>query len=284
MQRLLQPIEGRLPHQTFTTEKPLRFDRMSGLNAEQLDELEECVDELLEEPWDKGKGRPRELTLREALIVACGYARNNITEEVWAEIFDVGQSTISRYITFLTPLIDQATAGFRPSTEEAAEATRGAITLVDGTLWPCWSWAAKRELWSGKYKTTGHGSLIITNLAGRITFVSEPVTGNRHDMAKLKGAECETILKAAGGVFGDKGFIGTDYITTPVRKPEGRELYMREHDYNNQISSFRAPVERAVATLKTWRILFTDYRRPLGTFLSSFRAAIGLYFFKETFA
>ena len=59
---------------------------------------------------------------------------------------------------------------------------------------------------------------------------------------------------------------------------------MREHDYNNQISSFRAPVERAVATLKTWQILFTDYRRPLETFLSSFRAAIGLYFFKETFA
>ena len=33
-----------------------------------------------------------------------------------------------------------------------------------------------------------------------------------------------------GGVFGDKGFIGTGYITTPIRKPEGRELYMREHE------------------------------------------------------
>jgi hypothetical protein len=43
-------------------------------------------------------------------------------------------------------------------------------------------------------------------------------------------------------------------------------------------------VERAIANLKTWRILFTDYRRPLGTFASSFRAAIGLYFFKESFA
>jgi len=43
-------------------------------------------------------------------------------------------------------------------------------------------------------------------------------------------------------------------------------------------------VERAVATLKIWRILFTDYRRPLKTFLSAFRAAIGLYFFKESFA
>jgi hypothetical protein len=88
----------------------------------------------------------------------------------------------------------------------------------------------------------------------------------------------------AGGVFGDKGFIGTDYITTPVRKPEDRELYMSEYDYNNQISSRRAPVERAVANLKTWRILFTDYRRPLKTFLASFRAAVGLYFFKESFA
>ena len=103
-------------------------------------------------------------------------------------------------------------------------------------------------------------------------------------MAKLRKSDVEKILKKAGGVFGDKGFIGTDYITTPVRKPENRELYIREHDYNNQISSLRSPVERAVASLKTWRILFTDYRRPLKTFLSSFRAAIGLYFFKESFA
>jgi hypothetical protein len=36
-------------------------------------------------------------------------------------------------------------------------------------------------------------------------------------------AICE-LLKKAGGVFGDKGFIGTDYITTPIRKPTCREL------------------------------------------------------------
>jgi len=257
---------------------------MSGLDDGQLDELEARVAELFEEPWDKGRGRPRELTLREALIVASGYARNNITEEIWAEIFDVDQSTISRHITLLTPLIDQATEEFRPSADEAAAATRGAIALVDGTLWPCWSWAGERELWAGKYKTTGHGPLIITNLTGRIAFVSEPVPGNQHDMKKLRGSDSEMILKAAGGVIGDKGFIGTDYIVTPVRKPKDRELYMSEHDYNKQVSSLRAPVERAVASLKTWRILFTDYRRPLKTFLSSFRAAIGLYFLKDSFA
>jgi hypothetical protein len=257
---------------------------MSGLDDEQLGELEYRVAELLEEPWDKGEGRPRELTLREALVVTCGYLRQNIIEDVWADIFDVDQSTISRYITLLTPFVENATEEDRPAEEDAAEATKGAIALVDGTLWPCWSWDGESKLWSGKYKTTGHGSLIVTNLQGRITFVSEPVTGNQHDMAELKGSAVEKILEKAGGVFGDKGFIGADSITTPIRKPQFRQLLQWEHQWNNQVSSFRAPVERAIANLKTWRILFTDYRRPSKTFKSSFRAAIGLYFFKESFA
>jgi hypothetical protein len=210
--------------------------------------------------------------------------RQNIIEDVWADIFGVAQSTISRYITFLAPLVEKATEEVRPTAEEAAEATTGTIAPVDGTLWPCWSWDGESKLWSGKYKTTGHGSLIVANLQGRITFVSGPVTGNKHDMAKLKGSDAEKILKNAGGVFGDKGFVGTDYITTPIRKPRCRKLLQWEHEWNAQVSSFRAPIERAVATLKTWRVLFTDYRRPLKTFKSSFCAAIGLYFFKESFA
>ena len=103
------------------------------------------------------------------------WGSDNITEEIWAEIFDVDQSTISRCITILTSLIDQATEEFRPSEEEASETIRGPIALVDGTLWPCWSWSGERELWAWKYKKTGHGSLIITNLEGCVTFVSEPV-------------------------------------------------------------------------------------------------------------
>jgi hypothetical protein len=125
---------------------------MSGLDEGQLGELEYLVAELLPEPWDKGEGRPRELTLREALIVACGYLRQNIIEDVWADIFGVAQSTISRYITLLTPFIEQATEEGRPTAEEAAEATRDVIALVDGTLWPCWSWDGESKLWSGKHK------------------------------------------------------------------------------------------------------------------------------------
>ncbi len=257
---------------------------MSGLDEEQLNELERRVTRLREQPWDKGEGRPRELSLRDALVVTCGYLRQNIIEDVWADIFDVDQSTISRCITFLTPLVETAARQDRATQEDAAEATSGATALVDGTAWPCWSWDGQDELWAGKDKTTGHGSVVVTNLQGRITFVSEPVTGNRHDMAKLKGSVVEKILENSGAVFGDKGFIGTDCITTPIRKPTCRKLLEWEHEWNSQVSSYRAPVERAVATLKAWRILFTDYRRPLKTFTSSFHAATGLYFFREGFA
>jgi hypothetical protein len=114
---------------------------MSGLTDEQLNELVARAEDFLEEPWDKEAGRPKALSLRDALIVTCGYMRNNITEEIWAEIFGVSQSCISRYIKFLTQIVCDATQAFRPSVTEATEATRGAIALVDGTLWPCWSWS-----------------------------------------------------------------------------------------------------------------------------------------------
>jgi hypothetical protein len=50
------------------TEKPLRYDRMSGLDAEQLDELVWRIEDQLEGPWHKGIGRPKDLSLREAVV------------------------------------------------------------------------------------------------------------------------------------------------------------------------------------------------------------------------
>ena len=44
----------------------MRYDRMSGLDSEQLDELVWRIEDQLEEPWHKGIGRPKDLSLREA--------------------------------------------------------------------------------------------------------------------------------------------------------------------------------------------------------------------------
>jgi hypothetical protein len=252
---------------------------MSGLDSEQLDELEKRIAKLLKNPWDSGAGRPKDLTLREAIIVSSGYARQNIVEDVWAEIFDTSQPTISRVITEITPLVEKATAEFRPAAEEARAAACGQTVLVDGFLTPCWSWHGVPELWSGKHKTTGFNSQVISNLAGDVIFISEPVTGHNHDMTALSETETAEVIAAAFSAIGDKGYQGSGYIT-PIKKLQCRELLEWEKEFNADVSRLRAPVERAIAHIKSWRILHTDYRRPLRTYLTSFRAAIGLYFFK----
>ncbi|HUJ83151.1 MAG TPA: transposase family protein [Candidatus Acidoferrales bacterium] len=168
-------------------EEPLRHQRTFGLNAGQLDELEARIDDILPEPWDKGTGRPKSLPLREAIMVTLLCKRQNRTEEVIADVFGISQGTVSGIITEFTPLIAQATEAFRPDMDEARQMTRGRLALVDGTLWPCWSWENARELWAGKYRTTGHGSLIIGDEFGNIIFVSDPAPGCDHDMKKLEG-------------------------------------------------------------------------------------------------
>ena len=75
---------------------------------------------------------------------------------------------------------------------------------------------------------------------------------------------------------------GSGFIT-PFKKPAGGELLDWQKEFNAQVSRLRAPVERAIAHLKSWRILHTDYRRPLRTYAMSYRAAVGLYFSKLNF-
>jgi hypothetical protein len=41
----------------------------------------------------------------------------------------------------------------------------------------------------------------------------------------------------------------------------------------------RAVIERVIAHLKNWRILHTDYRRPIGSFATTISAAVGLLFY-----
>jgi hypothetical protein len=189
---------------------------MSGLDAEQVDELVLRIEERLDEPWDKGIGRPRGLTLREAVVIACGYMRQNIIQEVWAEIFDTSQSVISEVVTKLTPLIDAATEEERPTAEEAKKAAaREQTVLVDGFLAPTWSWRDAPGLWSGKHKTTGFNGQAVATLGGDLIFVSEPVTGHNHDMTALSDTETADVMAAASRPNRRQGLSGGLSKTIP---------------------------------------------------------------------
>lgn len=111
------------------------------------------------------------------------YLRQNMVQEVIAEVFGVSQATVSRIICRLTPVLGDALAELIPT---VAEATKGQVTLVDGTLMPCWSWRSRSELYSGKHHTTGHNVQVVADLEGNVLHISEPLPGNTHDIAALR--------------------------------------------------------------------------------------------------
>ena len=56
--------------------------------------------------------------------------RQNIIQEVWAEIFDTSQPVISGIIAKFTPLIEASTEEDRPTAEKAEEAVAREQTVL----------------------------------------------------------------------------------------------------------------------------------------------------------
>ena len=255
----------------------MRAQATTGLTAEQFDELVARIEERL--TWDSGSGRPRRLTLRQAVKATVMYFKTNVTEDVIAELLFVDQSTISRAISDLEEVIADVLAEFVP---DLAEEMRGRVGVVDGSLCPCWSWADAPELWSGKHKTTGHSHQFICDLEGDLLHVSDPLPGKTHDAKAVDELGLTEVL-GPDNSLADKGFIGTG-PTTPFRKPPGGELLDWQKEFNTAINKMRYVIERAIANFKTWRCMFTDYRRPRHTYPAAFRAVRALHFFKLRFA
>ena len=221
-----------------------------------------------------GVSWPPILGLFDAIVVTLTYLRRNRVQAELAEAFGVSQSTISRAVTALTPVLGRMLIDYVPVAEDLDVHTQ---FIVDGTLLPCWSWHDQRQLYSGKHKTTGLNVQVACDLNGRLAWISDPVDGCRHDSAALALSGVVDTLDP-GNWIGDKGYVGNDMIT-PIKKPPYRDLLEWEKEFNTAVNKIRYLIEQTIANLKTWRILHTDYRRPLATFTTTISTVIALHFY-----
>jgi hypothetical protein len=219
-------------------------------------------------PW------PPILGLFTSVVVALTYLRRNRVQAELAETYGVSQSTVSRAITGVTPLLCQVLEDYVPTADELDGRTQ---FIVDGTLLPCWSWSSCPELYSGKHKATGMNVQVACTLAGSLVWISDPIEGSRHDTHCLRESEVLLTLDP-GSWIGDKGYVGNEIIT-PIKKPAHRDLLDWEKEFNKQINKIRYVIERTIANFKTWRIMHTDYRRPLSTFKTTISTVIALVFY-----
>ena len=111
---------------------------------------------------------------------------------------------------------------------------------------------------------TGMNVQVACTIAGYLAWISDRISGSRHDNHCL-GESGVLLLFDPRNWLGDKGYVGKNMIT-PFKKPEGGELLDWQKEFNKQVNKIRYVIEQVIANFKTWRIMHTDYRRPLATF------------------
>jgi hypothetical protein len=243
----------------------------TGLHAFEI--LDLC-ERIHQEAAESERKWPPLLDLYASVVVTLTYLRRNRVQAELAETYGVSQSTISRAIAAVTPLLEKALRGFVPTAEELDAGTQ---YVVDGTLLPCWSWAGHPELYSGKHQTTGMNLQLVCTLDGQLAWISDPIDGSRHDVYCLDESGDVAALDP-GNWTGDKGYVGRGMIT-PIKKSIHREMLDWEKEFNTGINSVRAVIERTISHLKNWEILHRDYRRPLATFTTTISAVVALHFY-----
>jgi hypothetical protein len=139
------------------------------------------------------------------------------------------------------------------------------------------------DLYSGKAGYPGINIQLAATLDGDLAAIGAiPVPGARHDAHAFAASGLKDQL-AGQHAAADLGYTGVAGITiVPFRTPPGGELHHTQAAFNTALSKIRAAAERAVAHLKTWRMLSEEggrYRPPISKYPEMLHAIIGLIFF-----
>ncbi|MBI0299489.1 transposase [Streptomyces sp. PRKS01-29] len=195
--------------------------------------------------------RWRRLAVGRQALLALAHLRCGDTYAQLAAGFGIGIATVYRYIREAV----EALAALAPSLAEAMRTIREkAFVILDGTLLPIDRIAADSPYYSGKHKRHGMNIQVLADPFGRLLWASPALPGSTHDLTAARhhgitDALTETGLKC----WADKAYQGAG---GPVRVPfRGRRLKRWKRRHNTSHAKIRCVGERAMATLKGWRLL-----------------------------
>lgn len=105
---------------------------------------------------------------------------------------------------------------------------------------------------------TGVNAQVIADCAGRLIWVSAALPGSTHDLSAAREHGVIAALTKAGVMtFADKGYQGAGgTVRTPFKRHHRRPpLSRNQKAVNRADAKIRGIGERAIATLKTWKLL-----------------------------
>lgn len=248
------------------------YQRTTGLSATQFAMLITALNNHL--TCIKLDQKSPRLTLPQALKITLISYWYNLTQETLAYLFKVSQPTISRTIATVEKVLAKVLEPLNRPLGESLK-TPGSL-VVEATLIPPWNWLSQGKInFSGKDERAGFNYQVICTLDGRFLAIIDSLPGAEHDVYAFRAHGLEKLLNSS--TLADKGYVGLGLASLTECKP-GQRLNREQRRNNRVLNGLRSVVERVIAQVKTWRILHTGFRRPLGFYGRVFSVVRGLVF------
>ncbi|MET8153539.1 transposase family protein [Actinoplanes sp. NPDC049668] len=211
--------------------------------------------ELIRSHRNQQRSRWRRLNAGRQALLALAYLRNGDTYTRLAAAFAIGVATAWRYVQEAIALLSMAADDLDAAMRRIRTL---AYAILDGTLIPIDRIADQKPYYSGKHKRHGVNVQVIADAAGRLVWASPALPGRTHDLtaARTHGI-MDALTRANAMTFADKGYQGArGSVRAPFKRRRFRpKLSRRQKAVNRAHGKIRARGERAIATLKTWKIL-----------------------------
>ncbi|MBM7443153.1 hypothetical protein JOC24_006601 [Streptomyces sp. HB132] len=190
-----------------------------------------------------------------AIVVLMYLREHNTQAKIFAGL-GISEATAHTYTSAVVdPLAERAPGLLKTLREHEPDSV-----LLDGILAECDRVGDGRADYSHKHRRHGVNVQVVTDPGGRLLWLSPAPPGRTHD---LTAARTHRICERQGiPLQTDLAYRAGPWLTTDIARKPLQELTPTEMTLNQALAAARAPVERGVANLKSWRILHRSRCRP----------------------
>lgn len=286
---------------------PTVFLKMTGLR---LNEFADLLDDMLPRfaaaeqtrlqrsarRRAKGAGRHPDLTPRDQILMAVIWLRQYLTNEVLGFLFGVSDSTASRVLSRLLPLLEAAGKDTMRMPDPGRKHRKELDTLLAETpelavIIDTFEQRVQRSKqrtdadahFSGKKKQhTLKGQVAVDPAQGTVCDVTDSVPGPTADLTLLKASGLLDRLPAGVGALGDLAYVGIAALhpqglgATPRRKPRGKDRPPEDVCFNRAFAKRRIVVEHTINRLRQYQCLSQTDRHHRRNHTPRVRAVAGL--------